>query len=249
MPAEFALEVEALADYLRDFRARSGRTLIEPSAYEKLPFEQTHFEWRLRRHDLALVTRLMERSNPSRALDVGAWNGWLSNRLATAGYEVTAVDYFDDPYDGLGAGQFYRATWRSIQMDLTDLSLLEERFELVILNRCLAFFGDPLAQVMEAKKMLAPGGLLIITGLQFFADPAAHRRHLKEERRLFKERYGRDLLLRPAKGYLDLVDAKKLQAAGVSLRIYRGLPLAHLRAFFNKKAPRHTYGLLRAELG
>src|SRR6267378_6158682 len=42
-----------------------------------------------------------------RILDLGAGNGWLSNRLAQRGHSVTAIDLSDDPFDGLGAGRHY----------------------------------------------------------------------------------------------------------------------------------------------
>jgi 2-polyprenyl-3-methyl-5-hydroxy-6-metoxy-1,4-benzoquinol methylase len=202
-------------------------------------------EWRLRGYDLAILLKLL-RPRRRRVLDVGAWNGWLSHRLSLQGCEVTAVDYFADEHDGLGARKFYSTNWRAIQIDLTDLSVLDECFDIIVLNRCLQFFPDPLTCVRAACQMLSPGGRLIATGLQFYQDPSHKARQVAETRQSYQERYGFELFLRPTKAYLDFDDMKDLEAAGLALKPYPQLRLANLKAAFKRAQPRHLYGVYEA---
>lgn len=245
---------QRLAEYepvLSAARKAEGKHLLEVTDYEALPFSPAaetrpgmRLEWRLRRYDLALIQRLLaDRAAQQRVLDVGAWNGWLSHRLAAAGHCVTAVDYFADAHDGLRARCFYRADWRAIQMDLRDPSVLDEPFDVVVVNRCLAFFPDPAAYLECLRPRVAPGGLLIVTGLQFYWQPAAKARRVEADLRHYRERYGFDLFLFPTRGYLDRGDHARLRALGLRLHAYPPLWAANLRARIDPRRPRHAYGL------
>ncbi len=200
-------------------------------------------EWRLRRYDLEVIKGQMAGRSGQRVLDVGAWNGWLSHRLAEAGHTVTAVDYFADADNGLGARRFYPTRWRAIQMDVRGLSLLDEQFDVVILNRCLAFFSDPAAYVEAARAQVAVGGLLLATGLQFFLSPEGKAREVEEERRRFQAQHGLELFLFPTRGYLDGADKARLEATGLRLHPYPQLWAANLKARLAPSRPRHGYGV------
>jgi len=241
-------EIENLEDVLREFRAAGAVRPILAEAYERLPGGQKGLEWRLRRYDLKVVRRLIPQEKRLSILDVGAWNGWLSNRLSSWGHEVTAVDYFASEQNGLGAKRFYSRDWQAIQLDLADLTILGRRYDLVILNRCLAFFPDPVTYARLALDMVCPGGMLIVTGLQFFGDPSRQRRNLESQRRAFRKRFGRELFLRPSTGYLQLDHRQRLAGAGLTLKPYRPLWLANLKARLRPTAPRHYYGLAEAEV-
>lgn len=228
-------------------RQQDGKRLVDPAAYEALPYGsavQGAFEWRLRQADLAVVLRQVAGRGPQRVLDVGAWNGWLSHQLARRGHNVTAVDYFVDQFDGLGARQFYSSRWRAIQMDLTDLAVLDETFDIVILNRCVQFFADPVAYVAQARQRVALGGRLIVTGLPVFRDPRHKVVGVQALRQSLQE-HGLDFF-KPMKGYLDEGDEAGLRRLGLTLHPYPQLRLANLRARFDRQRPRHLYGVWEA---
>lgn len=237
-----------LAAFLAPFsqlRAAEGRRLSDPTAYPLLPYGEAvadELEWRLRRYDLAVVNRLLRGRLRQRVLDIGAWNGWLSHRLATMGHEVTAIDYFVDEYDGLRARKFYPTRWLAIQMNLEDLDVLDQQFDVVIVNRCLQFFADPASYAAAALEKVASGGLLVLTGLAFLRDPR-HRIEGLAELRSQLHRHGLDFF-KPMKGYLDLGDRARLQALGVALRPYPQLWRANLKALLIPTAPRYAYGIL-----
>jgi SAM-dependent methyltransferase len=242
----FAAELAAFLARFEPIRASQNKPLLDPAAYERLPFGQDHHEWRARRYDLAVIRRLLRGLPPRRGLDIGAWNGWLSHRLVQDGHDLTGIDYFADRHDGLGARQFYRTAWRAIQMDLLDLSVLDERYDLIILNRCLQFMPDPPAYVSSARRLLAPGGRMIVTGVQCFREPSAKARAVAAMQADHRRRHGFELFLRPAKGYLDRADLGALRAAGLSFHSYPQLWPANLKALLNPRLPLHYYGLAAA---
>lgn len=247
LAADFAPRLAAFAARLRAIRATEERRLLDPAVYPQLPFAPAlrhDHEWRLRGRDWRLIARLLAGRSGLRILDVGAWNGWLSHRLARAGHEVVAVDYFADPHDGLGARRWYASHWTAIQMNLTDLAVLPAVFDLVILDRCLQFQPDPAACVAPAARLLAPGGLLLATGLQIFFDPGPKARQVAALLAFYRQTYDFDLFLWPTKGYLDRSDLSQLGALGMIVRPYRPLFAANLKARLRPSLPWHGFGVM-----
>lgn len=242
----FKQQLQAFVETFTRLRADDNRRLLDPSVYKELPFAprlKWQYAWRVRRYDLAIINRLLQGRTRQKILDVGAWNGWLSHRLAAQSHEVTAIDYFTDEYDGLRAKKFYDLSWKAIQMDVYDLSVLNQTYDVIILNRCLQFSADPAGYITSVKSRLASDGLLILTGLGFYRDPstkirdvAAFRAHLNN--------YGLDFF-RPTKAYLDFTDKERLQHQGVHLYPYPQLwaRATNLKARFKKTWPLYYYGV------
>jgi 2-polyprenyl-3-methyl-5-hydroxy-6-metoxy-1,4-benzoquinol methylase len=247
----FRRELQAFVETFARIRSDEGMRVLDETLYDHLPYvsiEAHRHEWRLRRYDWEVVRALLMSRQAQRILDVGAWNGWLSNRLADRGHRVTAVDYFTDPYDGLGAMQFYPRRWRAIQMELRDLALLDEEFDTVVLNRCTHFFEEPLAFTRQAMQRLAPGGLLIVIGLPFYRDASAKVQQMARLRAKFQQ-YGTDQF-KPMRGFLDMQDWKQLRTLGVELRPYRQLWRGNLKArWLSRYKPFYAYGLWRRGVG
>lgn len=244
----FAAQLTAFSEAFGRVRASAAMRLLDPTVYQRLPVTppgHPSHEWRLRRYDLALLRRLLRRRPRQTILDVGAWNGWLSNRLAGDGHTVTAVDYFDDEYDGLRAKKFYASSWQAVQMDLLDLPVLGEVFDVIILNRCVQFFPQPAAAVAQAKTLLAAGGLLILTGLELYRAPRAKAARVAHLLHSHRQRYGFELFLRPTKGYLDWADKAQMEAQGVQIKPYWPLLPANFKALLRPALPRHGYGVYR----
>lgn len=231
-------------------RARPQHRITDPAAFPHLPFgEATRDdpEWIARRHDLALVRSLLEKRPPGTVLEIGAWNGWLSHHLAEWGHDLAAVDVFGDPDDGLGAVRHYPRSWTAIRMDLRDLDLLDMRFDAIILNRCLQFAEMPAEYVRNLRERLQPGGLLLATGVQVFANPRAKAAAVSAARQRFRERHGMDLFLTDTRGYLDGGDRATLSAAGLRLFGYPHRRLGNWRSRWQPSRPWDGWGLLRRD--
>lgn len=179
-------------------------------------------------------------------LEIGAWNGWLTHHIARAGYDVIAADYSAHPSDGLGAKQYYSVDWLAIQMDLSDLSIFDPCFDVVIINHGLHLFPDPVSYVEQARTRLKPGGKLILLNLTFFRDPSQRKAQFTTVSETFQQKYGVPMLLKPSRGYMDFDDKAKLEAAGIKLHTYSGRRKANLKASLIKTAPAYFYGTAQA---
>ena len=247
---EFAAQLARFLPALEAYRTQLGRRLLDPAAYPLLPGGPAvarDREWQQRQYDLEVVRRLLAGRAPLRVLEIGAYNGWLTHHLAAWGHSVTAVEPFTDPYDGLGAAQFYAEHWLPLQLDLRDLSVLPGGYDLVVVNRCLAFFPDPAAALRQAQAQVAAGGQLVALGAQVFGDPARKARRVAELEAEFQERYGLSAYLWPTRAYLDWNDEAALRAAGLTLRPYPALWLPDLKARLTPALPRHYWGWWRAD--
>ena len=132
--------------------------------------------------------------------------------------------------------------WVAVQGDPMDLGRLGERFDVVILDRCIAFQPDPAAALRGALEALDGRGLVIVTGMAIHADPRPVRHRLDLEREAFRARFGMDLLLRPADGVLDRSHLRDLARLDLVVRDHPFLRMANVRARFDHSRPRHRYG-------
>lgn len=251
LTGDFAERLLPFTETVSRMRSESGKRLLDTSLYESLPCAAAlrhDAEWRTRCRDLSLISRAITshfQARPLRVLDVGAYNGWLSHQLARLGHHVTGIEYFADEYDGLRAHKHYSTNWRAIQMDLTDLSVFAQPFDVVIMNHGLHFFPDPVAQVARAMRTVAEGGLFLAIGLRFWRDPRRRQREVAAMIRAFRRRYDSEMLLRPAPGYLDMEDRRRMEALGVELRPYPHARLANVLSRWRATHPWRGYGVAR----
>jgi 2-polyprenyl-3-methyl-5-hydroxy-6-metoxy-1,4-benzoquinol methylase len=215
--------------------------------YNGLPFSLSHqhFEWLIRAHDVRKVLNLIRSRTEQNILEIGAWNGWLTHHLARAGHDVVAIDYTADEHDGLGAKIHYDVNWTAIQMDLTNLSVFDCRFDMIVINHGLHFFSDPVDYVQEVKKLLKPNGLLILLNLTFYRNPARRIVQVEKLTSDFIEAYGMSIFLKPTRAYMDFEDKHQFQKQGITLRLYRHLWRANLKARMRKTAPAYYYGFVQ----
>ena len=239
-------EVAALEQAVGQWRAAQGRPPLPASALPELPYGPMvgrDHEWRLRGHDLDLVTGLLTERPASRVLDIGAWNGWLSHRLSMAGHDVTATDVFAGPL-ALGAPWPDPPRWRRVQLEAHELDRLEQTFDVVIVDRCLQFFPEPAEAMPMIRRLIAANGNRHRDRphrIDRSADAVAGR--VDAEARRFRRRWCA-FFLHAAKGYLDRTDLARLEAVGLATHQYGALRLANLRArSFDRSRPEHRYGI------
>lgn len=125
-----------------------------------------------------------------RILDLGAGNGWLSNRLAERGHSVTAIDLSEDPFDGLGAARHYSAPFTTLLAEFDQLPLPDNHVDLAIFNASIHYSTNYAATLQEALRVLQPHGTLVILDSPMYTDPSSGARMVQERQNRFMATYG-----------------------------------------------------------
>lgn len=181
----------------RRVREQDGYRRRTAAYYRELPQvargDPQHAVWRIRRQSFrhlsgTVLPRLGRR--PLRVLDLGAGNGWLSHRLTRLGHVCVAVDWLDDPDDGLGAALHYPTPFTRLQADFDHLPLVAGQFDVVIFNASLHYSPNPVATIRSASQALMEGGALIVMDSPVFASDLDGRRMLVERQQGFADRIG-----------------------------------------------------------
>jgi SAM-dependent methyltransferase len=197
---ERLLEIEPFLAQYRRIRAADGYRQRDAAYYRGLPQvargDPQRAVWLIRQESFrhlyrSVLTRLGRRS--LRVLDLGAGNGWLSHRLTVLGNVCVAVDWLDDPDDGLGAALHYPTTFTRLQADFDHLPLVGGQFDVVIFNASLHYSADPVTTLRNAAKTLLDGGTVVVMDSPVFASDADGQRMVAEREQVFADRIGRPL--------------------------------------------------------
>jgi SAM-dependent methyltransferase len=217
-------EIEPLIAQYRRVRAQDGYRQRAAAYYRELPKvdrgDPQHAVWRIRQESFRhlcrrVLTRLGRR--PLRVLDLGAGNGWLSHRLTLLGNVCVAVDWLDDPEDGLGAALHYPTTFTRLQADFDHLPLVGAQFDVVIFNASLHYSANPSSTLRSARKAMVNGGTLVVMDSPVFVREADGRRMLAERQQGFADRLDRPLEW--GVGYLTVDGlARRATEAGLMLQ-------------------------------
>ena len=243
---EFSEKLNPRLSRFSEIRKNKLGKYLKEQDYPFLPYGDAvsgNVEWRIRQFDWEILLPLLKDRKGQRALEIGPYNGWLTHRMAKLQLEITAIDYFIDDLDGLKTKKYYREGWKSIQMDFRDLSIIDESFDIIVVNRCLQFFEDPVEYFSSLKEKVSQNGMIILTGLQFFKNPQQKRNQIEKMKSDFKWGHNFDFMLVPFKGYLDFEDRQKLSSQNVYLHAYPKLRLSNLKSLIKPSLPRHYFGV------
>src|SRR5262245_24313500 len=204
-----AARLEPLLRQYQTVRDRDGHRRRLPSEHYRtlpsVPRTDRHAgEWLVRRetyHHL-LQRVLASSSQPKQLLDVGAGTGWLSHRLAALGQRVVAVDALDDEADGLGAWRHYDVPFAVVQADFDALPFSPKQFDLVVFNGSLHYAPDAGATLARARRMLGPGGALVVMDSPMFRRERDGAAMVDETDRHFRHELAISDVVRPGVGYL-----------------------------------------------
>jgi SAM-dependent methyltransferase len=175
-------------------RTAEGRGSSDETYYRSLPFAPPEHplasQWTIRAATYRyFVDRILPRE-PRRILDLGAGNGWLSNRLTERGHSTLAIDIFRDSRDGLDAARHYAHTFPTIEAEFDHLPFAPAQFDLAIFNASLHYSADYTRTLGEARRCLKPHGRIVILDSPVYRIPA-HGEMMRDERqRLFENQYG-----------------------------------------------------------
>ena len=208
LTVERAADAESFTRQYRSIREREGYRASSAEYYRRLPevaADDPHAtEWRIRRESYEhLLTHVLQPSGtPLRILDLGAGNGWLSNRLASRGHDLCAVDRIADEADGLGAIRHYVPRFTAVQASFDALPFASGQFDLVVFNGSLHYARDGAATLAAARRLLADGGTLAVMDSPMFDDDRSGRAMVADMVRRFECDYGLREIVRSGVGYL-----------------------------------------------
>ena len=191
------------ARFIKDYEAvrrSEGRGSNSANYYRALPFKELgghhSTDWAIRARSFNVLvknvlTRLqspLERS--LKILDLGAGNGWLSNRLAAQGDRVFAVDLLVNEQDGLGAWKYYENSFTPIQAEFNHLPVMDRFADAVIFNASFHYSENYSETLKEALRVISAKGLVVILDSPVYRRGDSGEKMVAEREAQFREKYG-----------------------------------------------------------
>ena len=154
-------------------------------------------------------------------LDLGAGNGWLSYRAHQLGHRAVAVDVRTDHVDGLGAASRYfeylDSPFERVCASFEALPFPGASFDVVVFNASLHYALDLVRTIREARRVVRPGGRLVILDSPFYATEEQGAEMVAQKRMGAWEVFGDradELLSLP---FIEFLTAQRLATASSGL--------------------------------
>ena len=189
--------------FIEDYEAVrrfEGRGSPNADYYRDLPFKDLsgNFskDWAVRARSFnVLVEKLLtpiqaHLERPLKVLDLGAGNGWLSNRLAVQGDRVVAVDLLVNEQDGLGAWKHYEHPFTPIQAEFNHLPLMDHYADVAIFNASFHYSENYAETLKETLRVVDEEGLVVIMDTPIYRRRASGEKMVAEREATFLAQYG-----------------------------------------------------------
>lgn len=190
------------ANFLDDYafiRKAEGRGSTDPAFYHRLPSVSPStpyaWQWHIRANSYRKLIReiLPNIGEGLQVLDLGAGNGWLSNRLFLQGHFPTAMDINIDPFDGLAAARHYSPAWPRIRAEFNCLPISDACVNVAIFNASIHYSDDYDTTFSEALRVLKPNGSIIIMDSPIYKREHSGQNMSRNRKIRFKKQYNRTL--------------------------------------------------------
>jgi SAM-dependent methyltransferase len=183
--------------FIRDYetvRRSEGRGATDARYYQMLPYISSR-DWQIRAKSFEtflkyVIVPLEKRANPLSILDLGAGNGWLSNRLAARGHDIAAVDLTVNEFDGLGCYRHYKTTFLPVQAEFDHLPFEEKAINIVLFNASLHYSENYAKTLGESLRVLKSGGKIVVLDSPVYRNPASGSGMVREREEQFTKRFG-----------------------------------------------------------
>ena len=192
-------------------RRAEGRGSQEAAYYLGLPYQDLSgtmsADWGIRAasFDMFLHKVLLPWEGASHCLrifDMGAGNGWLSNRLAVRGHAVTSVDLMINDFDGLGCRRFYEPDFTSVQAEFDQLPFEDGGVDLIVFNASLHYSTNYPKTLRESLRVLNGSGKLVVLDSPVYRDGGSGALMVREREGQFSKRFGFPSNALPSENYL-----------------------------------------------
>lgn len=189
--------------FMKDYetiRRLEGRGSPNVDYYHALPFKDLSGkfsgDWAIRARSFnALVKKLLTPvqallQRPLKVLDLGAGNGWLSNRLAAQGDRVFAVDLLVNDLDGLGTWKYYQHSFTPIQAEFNHLPIMDSFADVAIFNASFHYSENYEETLKEALRVVGDEGAIAIMDTPIYRRQASGEKMVAEREAAFLAHYG-----------------------------------------------------------
>lgn len=199
LPESEAHYTRFMKDYetVRNFEERGSKNA---AYYHALPYKDLSgrfsADWSIRAGSYNalikhVITSLQERLQRSlKIFDLGAGNGWLSNRLSIEGNRVFAVDLLVNEQDGLGAWKYYENAFTPLQAEFNHLPIMDGFADAVIFNASFHYSEDYTQTLNEALRILAREGSVVVMDTPVYRRSTSGEKMVEERKADFMRRYG-----------------------------------------------------------
>jgi SAM-dependent methyltransferase len=200
--------------FIREYetvRLAEGRGAQDAAWYRALPFadlsNRMSTDWNIRSRSFKALLQqvIIPLENHNRGLnilDLGAGNGWLSNRLAQRGHHLAAVDLLTNQLDGLGAAMHYENHFTLVQAEYDHLPFADAQADLLIFNASFHYSTSYIVTLREARRLLKPGGKIILLDTPVYRRSASGDQMVHERQETFRRLYGFPSNALPSENYL-----------------------------------------------
>lgn len=189
------------AQFTRDYEAVrrfEGHGATSPKYYRALPFRDLSGalsrEWSIRAASFVALQKVIDperaKFSPFTAIDLGAGNCWLSNRLALDGCDVVALDLLTNSADGLGARAQYQSHFTAVQAEYVRLPFQNAAASAVIFNASFHYAEDYGQVLAEALRVLHRDGVIIVMDSPAYHSASSGEQRVVERAAAFRARYG-----------------------------------------------------------
>ena len=199
---------EYYARFIRDYetvRRSEGRGSADASYYRALPYHSSA-DWKIRARSFEVFMKTLKVSQRPlgslNILDLGAGNGWLSNRLASRGHNVAALDLTVNDFDGLGCYRFYDTKFLPVRAEFNYLPFPDKSMDVVLFNASLHYSTDYKRTLTEALRALDRAGLLVILDSPVYHNSQSGAQMVREREAQFTKQYGSASNSLPSENFL-----------------------------------------------
>jgi ubiquinone/menaquinone biosynthesis C-methylase UbiE len=218
------------ARFINDYekiRHLEGRESQDSNYYRSLPFQDLSGrfsgDWRIRAVSYKMLERMI--TPGMQVIDLGAGNGWLSNRLAAYGCDAYAVDLLINAEDGLGAWKHYVNKFTPIQAEFSRLPFVTGGSSLVVFNASFHYAEDYQEVLKEALRVIEPQGRVIIMDSPVYHHEESGEKMVNERKAAFLSQYGSASDSLQSKNYITYQQMTQI-GEGIGIR------WKHLRPFY-----------------
>jgi SAM-dependent methyltransferase len=181
-------------------RRTEGRGSTDADYYRALPYKDLsgNFskDWAIRTRSFDLLVKKLltpiqaNLERPLKVLDLGAGNGWLSNRLAAQDDRVVAVDLLVNELDGLGAWKHYENQFTPIQAEFNRLPIMDGFADVAIFNASFHYSENYEETLKEALRATDVDGVVVVMGTPVYRRRESGEKMVAEREAAFQEQYG-----------------------------------------------------------